>query len=116
MSFLRLLIHDVTVRTPSGAATGEDRYGNPTFADAVSTEKVLVQPGPPSGNDELTINRDTRITRFRIFARPATVITSTSVLTWGTRTLKVDGEPRPHYNPRKNVLHHWEIDAEEILG
>lgn len=80
-------------------------------------EKMRVEPMGGQGtrsSQELIIDRDTRITRFKVFALPTTTVTGLSTLTWNSRTLRVDGEPLPFYG--MSSLHHYEFDAEEILG
>lgn len=110
MSFTSLLIHSVTVITP-GATGSTDRYGNLVPTETSVTEQVRIQP---VASEEDLINRDTRTTRFLVFAKSTTTITGLSRLTWGTRTLRVVGEPRPFY--ARAALHHYEADCEEILG
>jgi hypothetical protein len=109
VSFLSLLIHDVTVSNPT--SSGEDRYGNATETLTSVTEKMRVEPKEA---DEELIDRDTRLTRFRVFARPDSVVTGLSTLTWETRSLRVVGEPLPFYG--RTTLHHYELTAEEIRG
>lgn len=111
--FASLLIHDVTV-TNDGAQSGTDRYGNPIFGEVSVVEKMRVQPGPRTGNIEDIIDRDTRVTQFRLFCKPDTTANGLSRLTWNGRALRVVGEPRPLYD--SGTLHHWEMDAEEVLG
>jgi len=110
MSFQSLLVHSVTVTTPT-ASGSTDRYGNlvPTTTSVV--EQMRVEPKP--GEEEI-IDRDTRLSRFRVFALPTTTVTGLSTLTWDGRTLRVDGEPEPFY--AMSSLHHYELDAEELRG
>lgn len=115
MSFTALLIHPVTVTTPLTTGT-TDRYGNlvPSETSVDEMMRVEPQPGSVANSTEDIIDRDTRITRFRVYATPSTTMTGLSRLTWLGRTLRVDGEPRPFYG--RTSLHHWEADAEEVLG
>lgn len=109
MSFLSLLIHDVTVSNPvTGTA---DRYGNDVPTATAVVEKMRVEP---AGAAEDIIDRDTRVTRFKVFAKPDSTLTGLSTLTWNGRTLRVDGEPQPFYG--RSILHHYEAEAEEIRG
>jgi len=112
MAFSDLLCHDVTVTNPT-ASGSTDRYGNliPTTTSVV--EKMRVEPAVRGSTEDL-IDRDTRITRFRCFALPASTVTGLSTLTWLGRSLRVDGEPEPFYG--RSTLHHLEFQAEEILG
>lgn len=115
MSFTALLIHDVTVTNPvSVGAT--DRYGDDVPSTVSVTEKMRVQPASAEGggSSEEIIDRDTRIVRFKVFAKPTTVVTALSTLTWNGRTLRVDGEPLPFYGA--SSLHHYEFSAEEVRG
>jgi hypothetical protein len=111
MSFESLLIHSVTVTNPT-ASGSTDRYGNLLATTTSVVEKMRVQPG--SENTEEIIDRDTRLTRFRIFARSDSTVTGLSQLTWLGRTLRVTGEPEPFYG--RDTLHHLELNAEEVLG
>ena len=110
MSFNSLLIHTVTVTNPKSTGT-IDIFGDRVPDTESFTERVRIDVNKSS---EEIIDRDTRTTDFFIFALPDTHITGLSTVTWGTRTLRVVGEPRPRYG--KHTLHHWEFDAEEILG
>lgn len=114
MSFNSLLIHDITVSNP--VVSGSDRYGNTTYGATTVVERMRVQPavGEAGVAQEVLIDRDSRITRFKIFALPTTVVTGLSTLTWEGRTLRVDGEPLPFYG--RSSLHHYEFTAEEVLG
>ena len=109
MSFTSLLIHDVTVSNP--AAGTADRYGNDVPTASAVVERMRIEPA--EAKEDLT-DRDTRVTRFRGFALPTSTVTGLSTLTWGSRTLRVDGEPLPFYGG--SSLHHYEFSAEEILG
>lgn len=116
MSFTSLLIHDVTVSNPVDVGA-TDRYGNDVPSSTSVVEKMRVQPAAAEGgggSSEQIIDRDTRITRFRLFAKPNTVVTGLSTLTWEGRILRVDGEPLPFYGA--SALHHWEFSAEEVRG
>lgn len=113
MSFTSLLIHDVTVSNP--VASGSDRYGNTTYGTSTVVERMRVQPAVGDNPaQEVLIDRDTRVTSFKIFALPTTTVTGLSTLTWEGRTLRVDGEPLPFYG--RSSLHHYEFTAEEVLG
>ena len=116
MSFESLLIHTVTVSTPTGFGPATDRYGNPD-------EALTITPGVPcriepaegqGGNREIIIDRDTRINRFRAFFLPDAPVNALSTLTWGTRTLRVSADPEYVYDGVG--LHHFETECEEILG
>lgn len=116
MGFLALLIHDVTVINPALTGT-TDRYGNLIPDETSVNERWRIQPAGGEvlgGAEELIVDRDTRITHFKCFAPPDSVVNGLSRLVWGTRNLRVKGEPRPFYGRTK--LHHYEVNAEEILG
>lgn len=113
MSFSALLIHDVLVINDSGVS-GTDRYGNKLYHETSVVEKMRVQPAPATQDEEYIIDRDTRLTRFKIFAKADTTTNGTSRLVWLDRSLRVLAEPRPFYNG--GALHHWEFTAEEVLG
>lgn len=109
MSFTSLLIHDVIVSNP--VAGSPDRYGDDVPTATTVLEKMRVEP---EAAEEHIIDRDTRKTRFKVFALPTTAVTGLSTLTWNARTLRVDGEPEPFYG--RSTLHHYEFKAEEVLG
>lgn len=112
MSFEGLLIHTVDVTTVTENAGALNRYGDP--ADVTSVTTGVPCRIQPAGGNEILQDRDTRMTRFRIFFGRTAVVTGTSVLTWGTRTLKVRAEPEAFYD--SSSLHHYEVDAEEVKG
>lgn len=116
MAFSSLLIHTVTVVTP-GTTGSVDRYNNLVPDETSVIERWRVQPGAgdvTGGAEEEIIDRDTRITRFKAFVPPNSTVTGLSRILWGSRTLRVKGEPRPFYG-RQN-LHHYELTLEEVLG
>jgi hypothetical protein len=108
--FTALLVHEISVSNEA-AFTSDDRYGNPVFAYEITTEQARVEP---VGSQEDLVDRDTRITRFRLFLGPSTAVNGKSTFTWDGRSFRVDGEPRAFYGAA--ALHHFECDASEILG
>lgn len=116
MSFQALLIHPVTVVTP-GTTGSTDRYNNLVPSETSVSERWRIQPAGgevTGGAEEEIVDRDTRITRFKCFAPPSSTVTGLSRVLWGTRTLRVKGEPRPFYG--RKTLHHYEVNLEEVLG
>lgn len=90
MSFQSLLIHTVIVYNRTDGTA--DRYGNPTDAfDSGTTVSGRVEP---TDSNEFENDRDTRVSRFRIFLLPSVVISATSEVVYGAERYRVEGEPR----------------------
>ena len=115
MSFNSLLIHlvDITNVVESANPAEVNRYGDPDETPT-TTDDVPCRIDPAGGQETLTPNRDTRVTRFRIFFKADAPVTALSVLAWEGRTLRVSAEPERLYNAVMG--HHLEVDAEEVLG
>lgn len=117
MSFSSLLIHEITITNP-GAVTGSDRYGNPVLASSSFTSRARVQMGGggarSGASEEDIIDRDTRVSRFKIFVPAGTNVSGLSTIVWEGRSLRVDGEPAPIDG--MHGAHHIEFMAEEVLG
>lgn len=112
MSLAALLIHTVTISNPS-VDGGTDRYGNPTETATEISSKARVEQLKA---DEEIVDRDTRLTGYRIYLPAGTAVSATSTLTWidEARTLRASGEPNIVYGARG--VHHLELPAEEIRG
>lgn len=112
MTFTDLLIDTVVVHNPTVPdPTITDRYGNPVESETTVTTSARVQP---AGGTESIEDRDTRVTRFRVFMPAGVVVTAKSTLTWEGRTLRVSAEPETFQDAVGP--HHIELDAEEVLG
>ncbi len=115
MSFESLLIHTVTVRNPTLSGS-QNRYGDDTGGAPVDVqETVRIEPilRMDFFKEELR-NRDTRVTKHRLFALPTSTITALSVIIWGSRTFNVVS--RPALMPDSSGNHHYEAILEEIEG
>lgn len=110
--FSNLLIHSVDVVTPLEDDSDTDRHGNPIEEDAEPvSERWRIEP---ASTEEDLANRDTRVSQYRGFAPPTSVVTALSRVEWGARTLRVSGDPEAFYG--RNALHHYEVTLEEVTG
>lgn len=100
---------DVQRATPT-----TDRYGN-TVAGAWSTHladvPAVVQPADTSEN---VIDRDSVVTRYRLFCGPDVDIVPTDRVVWNGTTFDVDGDVEQH--SRKGVPHHLEAYLRSTSG
>lgn len=90
-------VHTVTVLR---ATTTEDDYGNPVRNWGSATQTTVagcsVQPVQSMGMDpgEVTVNRQTTISRWRLYAPDGTDVQSTDRVRWDGDVYDVDGEPQ----------------------
>ena len=116
MSFASLLIHSVTISNPT--TSGIDRYGNPApgaSVDVVETVRIeMPDRRKVSGTEERLKDRDTRITRYRMFALPTSAVTALSTITWEGKSMRVDGKPSLMQD--STGPHHVEAYLTEIEG
>ena len=116
MSFTSLLIHTVTISNPT--TSGIDRYGNPAPGTPVDVVEQVRMEMPDrrkvSGTEERLSDRDTRITRYRMFALPDSAVTALSTITWEGKSLRVDGKPAVKMDA--TGPHHVEVYLTEIEG
>lgn len=89
MSFDSLLIHTVRVFNPTD--TDSDRYGNVelVYDDGVEVRGRVQE----ESSNEVLLNRDTRVTMYRLFVRPSVSLTALSLVQWQGAMYRVDGEP-----------------------
>jgi hypothetical protein len=115
VSFESLLIHSVTIKNPTESGV-DNRYGDDIPGATVDTvESVRIEPVLRMDffKEELR-NRDTRINRYRMFAKADSVVDSLSTVVWGGRSFSVIAEPA--LMPDSVGHHHYEALLEEILG
>ena len=116
MSFESLLIHTVVIRNPSAPGPGTNEYGDPVEnapVDVVETVRIEPFRRLDFFVEELR-NRDTRVTRHRLFAKPDSTITALSTVLWEGRTYNVVS--RPALVPDSNDNHHFEALLELVEG
>lgn len=116
MSFESLLIHSVVIRNPGTSGPGTNEYGDPTPGAPVDVvETVRIEPFRRLDFfvEELR-NRDTRVTRHRLFAKPTSTITALSTVIWEGREYVVVS--RPALVPDSSGNHHFEALLELIEG
>lgn len=115
MSFQSLLIHNVTISTPTFGASG-GRYGDPVPGAPVDVaETVRIQPARRLDffKEELR-NRDTSTVRFTMYAMPTSTATYLSTVIWGTRRFNVVARPAMVVDAVGD--HHIEALLEEVEG
>lgn len=96
--------HDEAVRQRATATT--DRYGNSVQDWTAPAEVTITCTIQPADSRENVVDRDTVVTRYRLFCAPDTDITSADRLVWRGRTFEVDGDLEEH--SRKSTPHHRE--------
>jgi hypothetical protein len=106
----------VTISNPT--YLGEDRYGNPLEGTPTTVVEQVRMEMPDrrkvSGTEERLSDRDTRVTRYRMFALPNSAVTALSTVTWEGKSMRVDGKPsvmQDSVGP-----HHVEAYLTEIEG
>jgi hypothetical protein len=111
MSFTQLLIHTVVVYNPTSTTT-DPRYGDEVLVmDAGTTVKGRVDV---ESSTETLNDRDTRVTKAKLFLDPDVVISALSEWTWSGRRFRVNGEPITYYDSASP--HHIEAESEEIVS
>jgi hypothetical protein len=96
--------HTVTVLTPP--APTEDDFGNPVidWDDASETVEDLWSVQPLEG-DEVTLNRETVVSRWTARRRGTSALTATSRAVYAGDTYEVDGEvQRWDFEPLAHVV------------
>jgi hypothetical protein len=101
---MRLGPHTITVLRPGQVAAD---YGNRTTLDWSNPARTevsgcSVQPAP---SDEFTVDRDTFITRWQVFAPDTADVRATDRIEWNGHTYDVDGDVlRWSYPPLSHVV------------
>jgi len=111
VSFDSLLIHTVSIRTPSPNA-GADRYGNPT-EDPGTPVDVPARVEQRAASEDV-IDRDTRVTRALVFLPTGTNISALSVVAYEGQDWQVVGAP--YYVANGAGPHHIQAVIELIEG
>jgi hypothetical protein len=103
----------VSVTTPE-ADGSTDTYGNPTYADATTTE--YKGWAVRQGTSENSINRETAKATWLVLLPPEAegVVLNTSTVAFDSETCRVIGVPNPVYTGRG--VHHVEVLVEQIEG
>lgn len=112
MTFLSLLIHDITIFNPAALPPTTDRYGNeiPVFDAGTATIGRVDE----RSSTEYDIDRETRTKSYLVFLQPEVAISAVSYLMWDGHELRVDGEPLMKYDG--SGPHHYEVECKEVLG
>lgn len=115
MSFDTLLIHRVTIRWKTPAAT-RDEFGNRPLEDDPVTETVDARVEQTDASEDLR-DRDLQRERFLVFMRPtARALNGDVELDWLDQgiTLKLEGNP---IETSDGVgVHHLELNAYHFTG
>lgn len=96
--------HDSAVRQRATSTT--DRYGNDVLDWTTPAEVTISCTIQPADSSENVVDRDTVVTRYRLFCAPGTDVVSSDRLVWRGRTFEVDGDLEEH--SRKGTPHHLE--------
>lgn len=101
MSLDSLMVHTVTVRSPTYAT---DDYGNQAkvWGDGTATRAWVSQ----RSSVEITADRETAISQWVVYLPATVVITADDRVEWGDYVFEVDGNPLPAWTPRGH--HHTE--------
>lgn len=105
------LIHTVTVNTYTYGST--DRYGNASLS--VTTSTVYAAWLEPLSGTENLIDRDTRVSMWRLILPPDASISAVDEVVYDGSTFRVRGKPRKVYT-RGSDPHHIEADLELVEG
>ena len=108
-----MLTQTVTIERRSAATTDPD-YGNdvPGTVSAEVTQAYVEQTDAV----EITVNRETYRTDWRVFLLPEVTIDGSDRIIHGSRVLEVIGSPHEVWNPRTRSVHHIEALAREVTG
>lgn len=112
MSITSLLNQTVTIQRRS--ATGTDDYGNevPGTTSSVTTVGYVEQ----AVAEEITVDRETYVTDWRVFLPAGTAIDGSDRVVHGAKVFEVVGSPHEVWNPRTQIIHHIEARAREVTG
>lgn len=94
--------------------TGTDEYNN----EVTGTTATVATVGYVEQTEakEVTVDRQTFVTDWRVFLPEGTAIDGSDRIVHGTKTLEVVGAPHEVWNPRAKRTHHLEIRAREVTG
>lgn len=107
-----LLNQPLTIQRRSTTTT--DDYGNdvPGTTSSVTTVGYVEQ----TQATEITVDRDTFVTDWRVFLAAGTTIDGSDRILHGAKTLEVVGAPHEVWNPRSRRTHHTEVRCVEVTG
>lgn len=112
MSIARLLNQSLTIQRRSSTST--DEYGNEVHTTTTST--VTVGYVEQATAEEVTVDRETYVTDWRVFLPAGTAVDGSDRIVYGSKTLEVVGAPHEVWNPRTRTTHHIEARAREVTG
>jgi hypothetical protein len=109
MSVESLMVHEVTLRTPSGETQNE--IGEATISYTEMATEMLLQP---VGGKEDRADRNTPMGDWKGFGKASIDWESWQQVVWDGRTFDIVAPPEPHTNARLDVLSHYQIDLQEV--
>lgn len=112
MGFGSLLLHTVTISNPSPSGS-IDRYGNPL--DTLTSFSSRARVEQLSGDEDI-INRDTRVTQYRVYLPAGTSVSALSTLVWTDRAMNLRASAEPDHVAGGSGTHHVELACEEVNG
>lgn len=111
MTLTSLLVHDVTILTPS---TDTDRYNDAVkdWGDATETgvKGWVSQRTQTEDHDQ----REAQVSGWILYLHPDASITGKDRIVWEGITFEVDGPPNPAWTPRGE--HHLEVPLRVVTG
>ena len=112
MTFAALLNQPLIIERRSGVTT--DEYGN----EVAGTTATIVTTGyvEQTKATEVTVDRKTYVTTWRVFLRTGEEIDGSDRIAFGSRVLEVVGSPHEVWNPRTASYHHIEARCREVVG
>ena len=115
MSIERMFTQDLTI-LPYGES-GVDDYNDPeVVAGTPVSVKGYLERRAERGDPEETRDRETALSRWRVFLPAGTSLTYRDRVTYDGTTFAVDGTPHEVWNPRTRRVHHIEADLLLVEG
>lgn len=91
-----------------------DGKGNQIRDWATATSASFAGWIQPVSSDELTLNQERIVSRWRLFAEPSADVISTDRISWGGKTFQVDGEIQAW--DAGSGVHHYEGFLRSVSG
>jgi head-tail adaptor len=109
VSLLSLLIHDVTLQTPTRT---ENRYGDAAKTSwTVETVKAWISQSSRTEDSE---GREAAVSSWVLYVDADTTVSTDMRVVWRGLTFEVDGPPLPAWTPRGE--HHQEVTLRRVVG
>lgn len=111
MTLAGLLVHDVTILTPTDEA---NRYGGTDKRWDTATESTVKGWVAQQSRSEVTDGREAQVSGWVLYLDPDATVTGRDRVVWEGTTFEVDGPPNPAWSPRG--LHHYEVPLRVVAG